>query len=239
MAHSSSSSTKLTLKLLIDTKREKVLFAETSKEVIDFLFNLLCLPLGTVIRLLNKTGMVGCLANLYRSVENMSDTYMQQKDVLLKPNVPFSSPQVANLLPPIDFSPNDCSDGDDLDASFYMCPMRCGYNVTCDNTTLCPSCRSSMNSKIKYVGKKIVKDVFPNKNGFVQGVVTYMVMDDLMIEPMSTISGITLLNKFNIKEVGALQEKVVELGLTQGVNLLKASLDSKAVLTSVFLKNNV
>ncbi|CAJ1977719.1 unnamed protein product [Sphenostylis stenocarpa] len=238
MATSSSSSTKLTLKLLIDTKREKVLFAETSKEVIDFLFNLLCLPLGTVIRLLNKTGMVGCLANLYQSVENMSDTYMQQKDVLLKPNVPFFSPQVANLLPPNDYSLNDYSDGDDLDASFYMCRKRCGHNVTCDNTTLCPSCRSRMNIKIIYVGKKIVKDVFPNKNGFVQGVVTYMVRDDLMIEPMSTISGITLLNKFNIKEVGALQEKVVELGLTQGVNLLKASLDSKAVLTSVFLKNN-
>ncbi|CAJ1977717.1 unnamed protein product [Sphenostylis stenocarpa] len=232
-----SSSTILTLKLLIDTKRNKVLFAETSKEVIDFLFNLLCLPLGTVIRLLNKTGMVGCLANLYRSVENMSDTYMQQnhqKDVLLKPNVSFSSPQVANLLPSSDYS-----DGDNLDDSFYMCRNRCAYNVTCNNTTLCPTCGSIMNIKTKYIGNKVAKEVFPNKNGFVQGVVTYMVMDGLIIEPMSTISGITLLNKFNMKEVGALQEKVVELGLTQGVNLLKASLDSKAVLTSVFLKNNV
>ncbi|TKY45509.1 hypothetical protein E2542_SST30521 [Spatholobus suberectus] len=42
-----------------------------------------------------------------------------------------------------------------------------------------------------------------------------MVVDDLVIQPMSTISSITLLNKFNIKEVGALQEKVVELGMTQ------------------------
>ena len=51
-------STKVTLKLLIDTKREGLLFAKASKEVVDFLFNLLQLPLGTVVRLLTKKGMV-------------------------------------------------------------------------------------------------------------------------------------------------------------------------------------
>ncbi|KAL2323899.1 hypothetical protein Fmac_022957 [Flemingia macrophylla] len=53
---------------------------------------------------------------------------------------------------------------------------------------------------------------------------------------MSTISSIALLNKFSIKEVGALEERVVELGMNQAVNILKASLQSKMVLTSVFLK---
>jgi hydroxymethylpyrimidine/phosphomethylpyrimidine kinase len=42
-----------------------------------------------------------------------------------------------------------------------------------------------------------------------------MVMDDLVVQPMSTISSITLLNKFNIKEVGSLQEKVVEMGMDE------------------------
>lgn len=71
-----------------------------------------------------------------------------------------------------------------------------------------------MNKKVTYVGKK-VEDVFPNDSGFVKEVVTYMVMDDLVIQPMSTISSISPLNKFNVKEVGALQEKTVELGMTQ------------------------
>ncbi|MCI14922.1 DUF674 family protein, partial [Trifolium medium] len=63
MSSSTSSSTtnKVTLKLLIDTKNEKVLFAEASKAVIDFLFNLLRLPVGTVVKLLSKNGMVGSL----------------------------------------------------------------------------------------------------------------------------------------------------------------------------------
>ncbi|KAL6126578.1 hypothetical protein ACLB2K_074625 [Fragaria x ananassa] len=74
---SSNSSTSVSLKLLIDTKNRKVLFAEASKEVVDFLFTLLSLPIGTVIRLLTKKGMVGCLGKLYESVEELNDTYLQ------------------------------------------------------------------------------------------------------------------------------------------------------------------
>ncbi|KAK7270084.1 hypothetical protein RIF29_22983 [Crotalaria pallida] len=233
------SSTKVTLKLLIDTKSDKVLFAEASKEVIDFLFNLLRLPIGTVVRLLTKENMVGSLGNLYESVENLSDSYMQpnqDKDVLLKPRALISSTEISGLLP----APNDGDDNKDnvVEAKFYMCPNRCQYNVTSDNKTLCPHCRCNMYSEVRYVGKKVAGDeVCSTSRGFVKEVVTYMVMDDLVIQPMSTISSITILNKFNIKEVGALQEKVVELGMPEGINLLKASLQSKSVLTTVFLKN--
>ena len=42
-----------------------------------------------------------------------------------------------------------------------------------------------------------------------------MVMDNLEVKPMSTISSITLLNKFDVKEIGALEEKVVDLGMDE------------------------
>ncbi|KAI6669929.1 hypothetical protein NL676_004814 [Syzygium grande] len=48
--------------------------------------------------------------------------------------------------------------------------------------------------------------------GFVKVVVTYMVMIDLAVKPMSTISSITLINKLNVKEIGVLEEKLVSLG---------------------------
>ncbi|GJV97552.1 kinase-like domain, phloem protein 2-like protein [Tanacetum coccineum] len=54
MIASSSDSTKVTLKLLIDTKSKEVLFAEANKEFVDFLFNILSLPVSTVIKLLRK-----------------------------------------------------------------------------------------------------------------------------------------------------------------------------------------
>ena len=45
--------------------------------------------------------------------------------------------------------------------------------------------------------------------------VTYMVMDDLEVTPMSTISSIALLTKFNVRDVGALEEKVVKVGVEE------------------------
>ncbi|KAM3318163.1 hypothetical protein ACQJBY_035736 [Aegilops geniculata] len=71
--------------------------------------------------------------------------------------------------------------------------------------------------------------------GFVQGIVTYTVMDNLSVNPMSSISSIALLNAFAVKDLGALQEKTVQLGYKEGLATLRASLQSKTVLTDVFL----
>ena len=49
-------------------------------------------------------------------------------------------------------------------------------------------------------------------SGFVQGATTYILMDDLMVTPMSMISSITLVNKFNSKDVNSLEERTVNLG---------------------------
>lgn len=38
-----------------------------------------------------------------------------------------------------------------------------------------------------------------------------MVMDDLTVKPMSTISGVTLLTNLYVKDVSSLREKKVEL----------------------------
>ncbi|XVF23802.1 hypothetical protein REPUB_Repub13aG0070300 [Reevesia pubescens] len=71
----------VSLKLLVDTKDRQLLFAEAGKDFVDFLFNMLSLPVATVIRLLSKQGMVGCLENLYDSIENMSETYIQPAEI--------------------------------------------------------------------------------------------------------------------------------------------------------------
>lgn len=49
--------------------------------------------------------------------------------------------------------------------------------------------------------------------GFVKDVVTDMVTDDLVVKPMSTISSIALLNKFNVKDVSA-----VNFGMEEVIN---------------------
>ncbi|PSS32603.1 Mitochondrial distribution and morphology protein [Actinidia chinensis var. chinensis] len=187
----------VSLKLLIDTKSSRVLYAEAGKDFVDFLFSLLHLPVGTVIRLLIKDSMVGSLGDLYESIENLSETYWQpnqNKDSLLKPQTPSCASGVPKLLP------SDISTGEVI------------YTFS-------------------------TNEVSAGKGGFVQGVVTYMVMDDLVVKPMSGISGITLLNKFNVKDLSALEERVVDFGMDEGLKLLKASLQTKTVLTSIFLGN--
>ncbi|KAK8510273.1 hypothetical protein V6N13_103865 [Hibiscus sabdariffa] len=140
-----NSVSKVSLKLLVDTKRNKVLLAEAGKDFVDFLFNLLSSPPGIAISLLNTNSTAGSLGNLC--------------------GMPIVSPDVG------------------------------------------------------------------------KGVATYMVMDDFSVEPLSALSSFTMLNKFSIKRVGALQERVVHLGMNEGLKLLKVSLQSKSVLTSVFLGN--
>ncbi|PWA84187.1 hypothetical protein CTI12_AA161430 [Artemisia annua] len=229
MSASSSDSAKVTLKLLIDTKSKKVLFAEANKEFVDFLFHILSLPVGTVIKLLRKNSMVGALGNLYDSIENLSNTYMQSddmKEAILNPKVTMHGDQVPLLL---------ANDDAPVAGKFYRCYSYCGYYVTDDPTSECPTCKNKMSTLMPYVaGGGGVKGAVEG-GGFVKGVVTYMVMDDLVVKPMSTISSITMLNKFNVKEVGALEEKMVSLEMKEGLMLLKASFQCKNVLTSVFL----
>ncbi|XP_062001027.1 uncharacterized protein LOC133718218 [Rosa rugosa] len=235
MATSNSGS--VSLKLLIDSKNQKVLFAEAGKDFVDFLFTLLSLPVGTVIRLLSKGGMVGSFGKLYESVENLDDAYMQpelNKDILLQPKALVDEPNILKLANNVESSaPNKV---------LYSCGAiiygdQAHPYVTENPNETCPSCRHDMNSQTTYVGQPTTTagTSGAGATGYVKGVVTYMIMDDLEVKPMSTISSITILNRFNIKDVGALEEKVVELAMEKGVELLKESLQSKSVLTNVFL----
>lgn len=230
MAESTEDESTMRLKLLIDTKGKRVLFAEADKDFVDFLIHILCLPVGTVIGLLRKQEMLGSLANLYGSIENLNDSYLQPnqtKDTFLKPVPPVSGGSSLPLLAPNGAPAPTVK-------KFYRCGQ-CALYVSDDPNMVCPNCRRNMVTNMIYVAPPPAKQM-SGEGGFVKGVVTYMVMDDLVVMPLSNISSITLLNKFNIKDVSTLEEKVVHLGMDEAVMLLNASLQSKEVLTDVFLK---
>ncbi|CAN1269178.1 hypothetical protein LINPERPRIM_LOCUS13488 [Linum perenne] len=161
---SSTNEVKVTLKLFIDKKTNKVVFAESGKEFVDFLFSFLSLPLGTLIRLLSKDQMLGCMGNLYQSVEDLDVTFMQpstSKNSYLKP-------------------------------------------------TLQQLCTTKSTDAVKNI----------NEGGFVKGGVNYLVMDDLEVIPLSSISVVTSLKNLNIQQIGSLEEKVVEIGMDEVTKLL-------------------
>ncbi|KAJ6900465.1 hypothetical protein NC652_026548 [Populus alba x Populus x berolinensis] len=140
---------KMSLKLLIDSKHNRVVFAEAGKDFVDFLLSLLALPVGTIIRLLTKSTMIGCIANLYGSIEKLDESYMQpnqNKDSILNPTV---TTQVTN-------------------PSFLL-----------------PDTKEPENRKLYYCSNH------PGPEGYVKGLVTYMVTDDLSV--VSNVNGVPLL----------------------------------------------
>jgi len=207
MALPSSSKSKLTMRLIIDTKKEKVLWAETSKPVVDILLHMSTLPLGTVVKLLGKNGMVGAIGNLYQSVEDLDEAYMhpvQSKDHLLNPTASISSDEFRNLFPTIDnhdisSKPHYILVAADLDKDDEQEEDEDeDEKMEEENCCVINSTNAEENKSIK--------------NGFVEDVFKYLVMDDLVIQPITSVIDIFL--KFNMHHL-TIKEMVVELGVDE------------------------
>ncbi|KAM7280603.1 hypothetical protein ACFE04_007737 [Oxalis oulophora] len=100
-----------TLNLLVDTKNQKVLFAEASHvDFINFLFSIIAIPSGALIDLIatKNSGIIGthctmaCLRNLQSSLHNLSINYRhpkyQAKIKSIKPMTTFLDTSTFYLL---------------------------------------------------------------------------------------------------------------------------------------------
>ncbi|TXG49694.1 hypothetical protein EZV62_025569 [Acer yangbiense] len=194
--------------------------------MVDYLFYFLSLPVGTVIRLLKEKGVVGSLDDLYESFGNLDQTFIKSgknKDLLINPRGLLNPVEIPLLL------------SDLKSRKVYLCSGFCKGNMFYVSNTFCNDCRKYANIEIPDVAAHVAWRMKNAGRGFVKGVVTYIVMDNLEVKPMSANTFITLLNKLCIKEPNGLEERVAELGVDEGLQLLKASMESKSILTSVFL----
>ncbi|CAN6363346.1 unnamed protein product [Urochloa humidicola] len=239
MAAANTSGTALTMKLLVDSSpwRPRVVFAEAGKDTVDFLFSLLAMPAGTAVNLLGRESLAGSMGNLYGSAENLDGAYVhpgaanKQEAVLCAALQPpaaagprswlFRLPEPTPAVPKKLFN---CT-------TYYS---SCRNYVTEVSGTRCPNCSNPMVAEAKPVGPSS-RDA--ERKGFVQGgPVTYTVTDDLVITPMSNVSSMALLSAYYaVRCAGALQERTVQIGYKEGVEILRAALQSKTVLTDVFI----
>ncbi|PWA57464.1 hypothetical protein CTI12_AA408990 [Artemisia annua] len=249
-------SQKMSLKLLVDKSGQKVLFAEANKEFVDFLFHIFSLPLGTLIEFLGSKQMVGCLGKLKDSIQSLNETYIQpgiHKDDIFNPKTPYNGNTL--LLANEASSDNQATSLD----SVYTCSVENGHNrpgighyvqpsyckkyATLHAGVKCPGCSNYMSLKMTHVipntaEAEAVEIKKKLRGGYVKEVVTYMVMDNLVVKPMSTISSISLINSFGVKDLSRLEEKLVSFGKDEALKLLKASLSTDKVLTTLFLHKN-
>ncbi|XP_076896853.1 uncharacterized protein LOC143549977 [Bidens hawaiensis] len=234
----------MSIKLLVDRKISKVLFAEAPKEFVDLLFSIFSLPLGTLFESDKMLGVgVNSLGKLKDSIQSFHGNYLQPG---IKVDDIFN-PKTASFNTNTFFFRNSDVDQSGTAPKVYTCPkassdkqigygkLPCGsYATLHGNIAVCPTCYMYMSAPMTLV-KPETNEEDKNKNiGYVKEVVTYMVMDDLVLKPMSTISSITLLNKCGVNDLSQLEEKVVSFRNEEGMKLLNASLKTDKVLTSIF-----
>ncbi|XP_072994773.1 uncharacterized protein [Typha latifolia] len=222
-----ANTTKLELKLFVDKTSNRILFAEASKYVADCLLGFLGLSLGYVTRLVGKQLPSNSVASLCSSFESLSDDYLtapaEHRAALLNPNTSSYSLVFLQNIP-------NSSIGKKVKI-YYKCPQYNYHHYLSEVVGVpCPGCGCSMSSEMEVLQREEEAG-----NGYVKEVVSYMVMDDLALVPMSSSSVMELLNKFQVKDVSSLDEAVVEVGTEEVLEILKASLQSKTVLTDVFL----
>jgi len=225
----------LTIKLLIDTKAQKVCFAEAGDDVIELLSCLLCLPMGTIVNLLTKERMVGSIGNVLDSVQELNAKYVCSS----KSKEPYLSPAPAMLCPLQQLLDAPLN----VNSSVFTClgeiDCQTGRRIICGyfsdiKGSVCPSCYCYMDEEMRHVRNNGLV-IGTTSKGFVVGTTTYTITDDLSITPASSVSSINLLAQCGVKDLSTVQQRTVTIGSEEALEILLASLKSKTVLTDVFL----
>eukprot|EP00268_Persea_americana_P069202 TRINITY_DN9789_c0_g2_i6.p1 TRINITY_DN9789_c0_g2~~TRINITY_DN9789_c0_g2_i6.p1 ORF type:complete len:429 (+),score=62.38 TRINITY_DN9789_c0_g2_i6:166-1452(+) len=91
--------------------------------------------------------------------------------------------------------------------------------------------------QLEFINPKFCDVVTELGGVFMAGQATFMVTDELLVKPLSSISCLSLLNQFNLP-LSDLEERFVNMGEEEALSLLKACLISRTVLSDVFLKKS-
>ncbi|KAL0888815.1 hypothetical protein Bca101_012798 [Brassica carinata] len=216
----------ISLKLLIDKEKNKVVFAEAGEDFVDILFSFLTLPMGTIVRLLethqkSKSVPIGCFNNIYASVASIAMKHFGTE----------ASKQM--LLYPRSLNQDRCQKTklriDDSHApKCFMCPMfvrsgQCSKEYSNFNTSRC-SCGNLMNEVIQFQGEG--GRASEGGGVFVRsGHTSFMITDDLKVEVNSVLSTLKLVKSLGYADC----DKLV-------ATLLECLFTSDTPLTDTFLK---
>ncbi|XXG62187.1 hypothetical protein AAC387_Pa05g0601 [Persea americana] len=171
---------------------------------------------------------MGCLDNLYKSVEDLSgDDCIKSEEfkaMLLDPKlVPYfgTKNQLIQIEEQVPCKPNifHCRTCYDENTAYITSPRTCSHG--------------KKSIQLSTVNQKFPDAVTELGGAFIAGPARFMVTNELIVKPLSPISSISLLSKFNIP-ISDIEERIVRMGEKEAMSLLKASLISNSVLSNVF-----
>jgi len=202
---------KLPLTLLVDKERNSVVVAEASGDFIDILFSFLTLPLGTITRLVSKKEEeIGCMNNLYQSLENSGDDVFWNhicKKMLLFPRNPCAA-LCQKLKVKLD---------DTKPVKYFMCSKRCRKGGDWFLSTFAEAtcfCGKLMDKEMKLHGD--YSDEGSNEDGvFVKGKTMYLIFDDLKVLQSSPGNTVQQLVQLGYKNFHKLTKKYLNVGIKE------------------------
>ena len=194
----------VSVKLFIDKEKKRVLFAESDKDFVDILFSFLTLPLGAIARLFKKQSQMGCLDELYKSVDALGAEHFQ------------TTVCKTMLLSPVNAAAFHC---DRLKVKVDDANRRVFYVSTSKNCMNfspvaggCCSCGNWSCQSFWECPQDVLVTVEGNGDGlFVKGGLKYIVTDDLQVSPASTSLVFSLFDRFGLQEQAKIEETILHL----------------------------
>ncbi|KAJ9551067.1 hypothetical protein OSB04_015112 [Centaurea solstitialis] len=230
---------KLSLKVLVHKERNKVIFAEADGSFVNTLFSIMALPLGTIVRVLEKCAdqnlkAIGSLNNLYQSLTELpADCFSTEEGKFMMLNPRTSAyDSCRNLKLNID---------DTEPTKYFMCGNR-GCNLPSDsyfstyNVAKCCRCRKLMTWEIKYKDIPIGGGCH-NDGLFVPNAATFIVTDDLHVMANTLDFSLGLLFSLGFTDASHVEERTIEIGHQQMLILVKAALLLKYPLSYLVFRD--
>ncbi|MED6167323.1 hypothetical protein PIB30_001746 [Stylosanthes scabra] len=228
----STNESKMDVKIVLSKSQNKIIFAEAKEDFVNFIFSLLTIPLGSIVKKLDGNSSVGCIDNLYRSVETLdSSRCTDSRSVLLNPGV---APQYGCPNQPLNIPEGELPTYYYGKGTWEPDPL---YSSRKREVTRSDGVVSKSNSGIVNVKSLTALDPRSPKRlkesvvGFVRRPALYAVGDDLRVRSLSGGSCISYLKELNLA-IDDLEMKVISIGEAEALSLLRASLTSKQALTT-------
>lgn len=185
----------ISLKLLVDTRNNQVVFAESNKDFVDVLFSFMTIPIGTIIKLIGEQSF-GCMGNLYASVKNLDEEFLRShklRDLMLQPR---SAAEIYCKCLKVNLNESD--------GKYYGC------NGTCNRVSYYQTDKCNCGKATLFELKLPSRISLPQGGGvFMKSTSRFMISSDFQVMPISTMNGITLLSKLGAWDGSSLEERTV------------------------------
>ncbi|KAM7531943.1 hypothetical protein LguiB_035353 [Lonicera macranthoides] len=223
--NTTNNSEKMTVKVMVQKLNNKALFVQAGEDFIDFVFSFFTIPLGRVISILGADSSLKCLYSFYKSIRSMDiGPFIKSEDLRVK----LLKPCVA----PLHLCKNQILGRHEVRNPLYYSHVFSNYNNTGKvggHLTLFMG--SIFNQGEVYYSQLSFRDPKVN-GGFVRGPAFFMVTDDLVVTPMSTISSLSYLSQLKIP-ISDVEERVITFGIDEALSILEASLRSNLAFCPV------